>query len=519
LSSFRGADSPAPPWTWAVVLLAMAVMCWAYFPLHADDAYIVARYVQQILAGHGIVYNAGERVAAFTSPGHLLVLTALGATSEHYVELYRVGAAIAVAATTVWLGWRAWGGSYRGVVFSALVLTSPFVTYWTVGGLETPLLLLAVSSMTMLATNPSMRLSPAWGWQVIVLGALAILIRYDASLFALPLMLSVLWTQRDNSKVLVTAALSALIGGAWLAFSYIYFGDLLPTSFYVKAGNGPRFDESIKGLVYVLSFGLLSWLWLPILAERAIRVDEATRDASVQWRAVSIGLSLVLLYAVWASTKHMMYLNRLLAPYVPVLAYVALQRRRGPSRISSPVLLGVTLLAQSGLALAVYFQSQNPSLALLYEGRDESRETFEFSHAGARGTGQFLALVALQAGDIQTHWAAVGARRPPRMFVLTAGLLPFLVPEAYVFEVLVSYRHRCVADHLAASDYVQVIYPESDMAAFEAERLRQGRETVSRRTFVVDGFRHQSDVIRVELWYRFAEHAVGLSSRIGEACN
>lgn len=105
------------------------------------------------------------------------------------------------------------------------------------------------------------------------------------------------------------------------------------------------------------------------------------------------------------------------------------------------------------------------------------------------------------------------------MFVLTAGLLPFLVPEAYVFEVLVSYRHRCVADHLAASDYVQVIYPESDMAAFEAERLRQGRETVSRRTFVVDGFRHQSDVIRVELWYRFAEHAVGLSSRIGEACS
>lgn len=496
----------------------MALMCAAYFSLRADDAYIVARYVRQILDGHGVVYNVGERVGAFTSPGHLLLLTALGVLTERYVELYRVGAAIALALTITWLARRAWPGSYRAVVFSALVLTSPFVTYWTVGGLETPLLLLVVSAMTMLATSPSMRVSPGWGWQVIILGTLAILIRYDASLFVVPLLLSVLWTRRRSVPVLGAAVVGALGVGAWLAFSYLYYGDILPTSFYVKAGSGPQFDDGVKGLVYIASFGLLSCLWLPIIAERAIRNDEATLDASLQWRAVSIGLVLFMLYAVWASTKHMMYLYRLLVPYVPVLAYVALQRRRGPSRISSPIILGAVVLAQSGLALAIYYQSQNPTLALLREGRDETRETYEFSHAGARHTGEFLDLVALQARDLQDHWAAVGVGRPPRMFVLTGGLLPFLVPEAYVFEALVSYRHRCVADYLAAADYVQVVYPDSKADAFEAERVRQGRERVSRRTLVVDGLRHQLQPIRVELWFRLAEQPVRLSSRIGDAC-
>ena len=42
----------------------------------SDDSFIDFRVVQQLLAGHGPVYNVGERVEAFTSPLWLLLLTA-----------------------------------------------------------------------------------------------------------------------------------------------------------------------------------------------------------------------------------------------------------------------------------------------------------------------------------------------------------------------------------------------------------------------------------------------------------
>ena len=42
---------------------------------NADDAFIDFRYVQQIQAGHGLVFNVGQRVEAFTSPLWLGLLT------------------------------------------------------------------------------------------------------------------------------------------------------------------------------------------------------------------------------------------------------------------------------------------------------------------------------------------------------------------------------------------------------------------------------------------------------------
>src|SRR5579859_3103786 len=55
----------------------------------SDDSFIDFRVVQQILAGHGPVYNLGQRVEVFTSPLWLAALTVFGGLSGH-IELSAV---------------------------------------------------------------------------------------------------------------------------------------------------------------------------------------------------------------------------------------------------------------------------------------------------------------------------------------------------------------------------------------------------------------------------------------------
>ncbi len=70
-----------------------------------DDAFITLRYAQNFLAGHGFVWNAGERVEGYTNFLHMLIVTGLGSLG---MDLQ----AAARGSCTVWfimlLGFVAW---------------------------------------------------------------------------------------------------------------------------------------------------------------------------------------------------------------------------------------------------------------------------------------------------------------------------------------------------------------------------------------------------------------------------
>src|SRR4029077_14822094 len=69
-SPFRRAAAAAPMWLPALMIL---VGGWSHRWMD-EDAFINFRIVDQIFAGHGPVFNAGERVEAATSPLWLLIL-------------------------------------------------------------------------------------------------------------------------------------------------------------------------------------------------------------------------------------------------------------------------------------------------------------------------------------------------------------------------------------------------------------------------------------------------------------
>jgi hypothetical protein len=473
----------------------------AFFPLRADDAYIVARYAEQWQRGNGLVYNVGERVDMLTSPLHAGVAIALRAVTADVVAAYQIAAALLVAMVLVAVAWKRWRGDAAGSLFLALTLASPLVAFWTVGGLETPILLAICTTLACLCVRAEPA-TAATAIAVLALSTLAVLTRYDAVLFAGPIGLASAWRYRRDPRVLAIACACAIALGAWLAFSVHYYEDLLPTSFYVKAGHAPGARELALGLVYVASFAVLSLAWMSLLLPGNKPVS----------RALAVGIALTLAYGVFAGTKHMLYLYRLFVPFLPALALALIPLRAGNRAVTLAL---VALAWQGALAYFIYAYSENPSLSLLVESPYRDRETFEFSHLGARHTAAFLSAVEAQVAPVRAHWTG---NRPPRLVVSTGGMLPYRLPDAYVLEMLASYRHRCRPDLAAMADYQQVIYPAAASDQVAAERRAQGQELVHRQTFRADGLRAEPLELALEIWYQPNPQPLTLPSTIARPC-
>ena len=73
----------------------------------AEDAFIDFRVVRNLLAGHGPVFNPGQRVEAYTSPVWVLLLAVSHAILRVPVEWIAVLLGLGLSASGVALGGRA----------------------------------------------------------------------------------------------------------------------------------------------------------------------------------------------------------------------------------------------------------------------------------------------------------------------------------------------------------------------------------------------------------------------------
>lgn len=461
-AAVSGAARRPALWIGAAAVVSLLV----YWPFTVQDGYIVARYAENWVMRGELVFNAGERISALTSPLHVILEAGLFWLGGHTLLSYKVLGALLWAAS-LWLVWRAQVGDNLGQTWSLLVVgLTPPLLMWTVAGLETPLLLGIVTALAYVTLRPGQaglqRLILAGG-----LGGLACLTRYDAVLFALPVLGQlVIRARRSPKAVLLSGALAALLPAAWLLFAWRYFGDFLPTSYYVKtpglsllkAGANAVYILQWLALVNVLPLLIVTWIGRK---QRAAWYAVAPQLGSARW-GLYLGLGLTLAYGLSVAQTHMMFSFRFFAPYLPALllalgdapgrllaqlepAAAALWRRR------YAWVLGLMALAQLGQIGYTYQASLN-GVSLLGEFRRE----------GMRAYAQdWTPLLGSLAAEIRAHWAqqAASAERPPRIFTFAGGSLPYAYREAYFYEVLVSYRHECQVDIREAADYTLLLYP------------------------------------------------------------
>ena len=231
-----------------------------YFCLF-DDAMISMRYARNLIEGHGLVYNIGERVEGFTNPLWMLFMAAVHMLPlpDRLMSLpVQVTSAVLLAGNLLLvrlIALRIAGGS-RAVAIGAAVLTALYLplNHWGLMGMETALQVVIVGFAVW-------RLLDAMDGQrfpletLMVLG-IGMLVRIDMTALFIAIAAYQWWVlpRHRRRTLLWSAGLLALFLGGQTLLRLWYYGDLLPNTYYVKMNGYPVVLRVVRGLVVWLRF-------------------------------------------------------------------------------------------------------------------------------------------------------------------------------------------------------------------------------------------------------------------------
>ena len=414
-----------------------------FFPFTVDDAFIVARYAVNARDLREWAFNAGEHVSALTSPLHGLLMIGLSWMGDP-VPVYKVVSVLTVAAASA-IAVRRYGLDRPEAPLVAVVVVAPGMLLWTAAGLETPILMAIVTAMaTVYATG-----SPGDPRPVVTLGILAgaaVLTRYDAVLFAGPVLLAAIVTAPFRYALSATAV-AAMPVLAWFVYSSMRFGSILPTSFFVKMPTGALdvIAVNVRYMAEQLAIDGVAIVAAYVAARLIVsgRAGAALLDEFRTRGGLHIALAAVLTYGATMATVHMMFAFRHFVPYLGAaaiaLAYVA-RRADGPDNRPNPATSSWATVCALMILTLHAFQAH----ALYYHSLQGLGTRGEYEAQGAAGYARdFVPAMQRNAADVRAHWAALKRGRQPRVWTFAAGALPYAYRDAYIFEELVSYRHLC----------------------------------------------------------------------------
>jgi arabinofuranosyltransferase len=336
----------------AVVAAAVAAAGWNR-RWTSDDAFITFRVVSNLLAGHGPVFNAGERVEVATSPLWLFVLTAADAVvpgdavawSSVVLGLLCTVAGVVLAtlgARALFSGAEAWLTVPVGAV---VLLALPPVWDFATSGLETGLSIgwIGLSFWGLVRTaRGAVPLAPRPWWLFVVLG-LGPLVRPDLAVVAGVLLVWLVAAVRGAwwRRALGLVAAGVLPLGVQL-FRMGYYGLLVPNTAVAKEAGRALWS---RGLAYLDDLVSPYLLWVPGLVLALLLGLALDR---VPWRHRESSLVLAVLLAAALHTAYVVRVGgdfmhgRLLVPSL-VLALCPV--------MALPVPRGRLLVASGGVAL------------------------------------------------------------------------------------------------------------------------------------------------------------------------
>ncbi len=262
----------------ALLLGGFVVHVIGYYFL-CDDAYISFRYVRNWLAGDGLVFNPGERVEGYTNFLWVVELAAIWKLLGVGPELSSIVlSGLYTAGTIAVLAGFALSSrvseSRRVVLVLALLfwVTNRSAAVWTTGGLET-----RQFTFFVLLGAYAFRCYPK-GPRWLLIGSTALALAEYTRPEALMLWgmcagwygLDALFRRRWRwSHVACAVAPFALLVAAHFGFRYLYYGELLPNTYYAKqVGPWPELGLSylsVAALEYgsyvVFPLALVGTIW------------------------------------------------------------------------------------------------------------------------------------------------------------------------------------------------------------------------------------------------------------------
>ncbi len=224
-----------------------------------DDAYITMRTADNFVYGYGLRWNVDERVQTYTHPLWLFLVAGVYAlTKDSAITL--MGLSIVVSTLTLFLLLVLFPKNNAVLLlgWSGLALSKAFVDYSS-SGLENPATHLFLLIFSVLYLSESQQ-TPHRILLLSLTAGLATFNRLDTILFYIPALLQVLCAHRNRKTIgLLIAGFTPLI--LWLVFALVYYGFLLPNTYYAKLTAGiPASELAFQGVLYFIN----SLTWNPL---------------------------------------------------------------------------------------------------------------------------------------------------------------------------------------------------------------------------------------------------------------
>ncbi len=476
-----------------LLLVIMSISATFYFKFTAEDAYITYRYAENWVNTGALVYNQGEPINAMTSPLHAMISAALFFVSGNTVLSNKIISIILVLISAA-LVWYRYKEQVHWQLLTFILLVPSCVLLWTFGGLETPILLFLATLTVILAIRPDpFRLS--WLYVIFLLAGLAFLTRYDSILFFFPVSVYVALKARSIKHVVIALAVAAILPLAWLCTSVFYYGDLLPTSFYVKTPHGNLGNLIFNGRYvasYLLYVGIIPVviLVLVLLIQKHKMIEVLYRYSKSNWWLL-LGLLLEIAYGLTMATTHMMFSFRFFVPYIPSTAiFLADLFRRASETTEMDLSTGKPAYLFTGFLLCLMLFQLYQNVYTYNHSVNGISSVGEYRNLGIRDYVSFIQILKQEGLDIEQDWELNhkdGDRRP-RIITFAAGMLPYTYRDSYVYEKLVSYRHCYQRNQQALyADYIHIVAPRQGQIDQQLPRLENTYYLVSSYDMFFDG--------------------------------
>ncbi|HET6845389.1 MAG TPA: glycosyltransferase family 39 protein, partial [Anaerolineales bacterium] len=328
---------------WIGVLLACLYIAWAipfilqssivaidghrYYGLF-DDAMISMRYAWNFSHGNGLVWNPGERVEGYTNLLWTLVMSVFtGVLDKIHAVLAIQILGIPIVLACCWLTWklarrvtaeRSETEQLVIVGISALGVFTYFpLSFWTLTGMETGFLTLLLLAGVYCIEGYVGSGRPRDLFMGAALLGLATLTRDDANILAvLALAYAALRpAQRPGDgrlRILLTAVLIfALFPVGRAIFRVLYYGNILPNTYYLKATGMPMLERLKNG------WGFISWYFITYSVFLAVCVVGTALKPTRRALTYLAMLAAAILYQIWVGGDPVR-LWRMLTPAQPM---------------------------------------------------------------------------------------------------------------------------------------------------------------------------------------------------------
>ncbi len=295
---------------YGVILLRTSWVC--------DDAYISFRTVDNFVNGYGLRWNVDERVWTFTNPLWVLLFSAIYAvTREAYITSIVVSVVLGMIGVTILVRGLSRSAATAALCLSALIFSKGFVDYST-SGLENVLThgLLAIFLVIVFRGGRSLR---SLFWLSLVAGLITVN-RMDSLILVFPVLVCAWWEQRSwRATWLVAAGFVPFI--FWESFAVVYYGFLLPNTYFAKTHvEIAQWELFVQGARYLWESIFRDHVIMPVILTGVISAF-LSRDRRLISIAVGIVLFIFYLLKVGGDFMSSRFLT---APFVCGVALLAM---------------------------------------------------------------------------------------------------------------------------------------------------------------------------------------------------